>query len=554
MGARILVVEDEAIVAENLRRDLESMGHSVAATAMDGDEAVDAAEKERPDLILMDIRLAGGSDGIEAARRILSRHSIPVIFTTAYSDASTLRRATITVPYGYLVKPIEERDLRTAVEIALYRHRMEGELVRRVKLESFIGDAASLLLSARGGNARAAIEKVLEGAARFARVDRAMLVLFTAEETVVGSVYEWYEEDLYPLETEYSGLHANALPWLLSRIKEGEPVCLKNIADLPKGAEREKELWTRQRLESLIAAPVLLHSLPGGWLAFGTVGRQRLWLGEDLRLARIVAQDFAGLLTRIQAEGAVAESEEKFRTLVEHLREVIFSVDGNGYFTYLGANVEPISGYAPDELMGEHFTRFVHPHDREALLLDWKRTVSGMVGSFDFRILTKSGDVRWVRTSNRPVFAGSFLTGFTGIMMDMSQQRRAEQTLVETEDRYHKLWQLSSDGLVLIDAATGEMLDCNDEFCRQTGRSRKDLLGMRIWEIRPAQFREAARAKFMEISSAGTGGSSELSFERPDGSRCEVDFVSTVIRLAGKPVIQSRCRSSRNAGSARSPE
>jgi len=124
--ARVLIVEDETIVAMDLAQLLEHLGYRVAGVASTGSEAIDAATTLNPDLILMDIHLKGPMDGIEAARAIGERFSVPIIFLTAHGDATTVGRAMQASPYGYLVKPFEERMLHRVVEVALNRHRTEN--------------------------------------------------------------------------------------------------------------------------------------------------------------------------------------------------------------------------------------------------------------------------------------------------------------------------------------------------------------------------------------------------------------------------------------------
>ena len=127
-GARILVVEDENIVAKDIELRLKKMGHFVPATVPSAEEAVKVAGEVRPDLVLMDIMLRGDEPGTQAAGEIRARFDIPVIYLTAYADRDTLDRARITEPYGYILKPFDERELETAIEMALYKHRMEQEL------------------------------------------------------------------------------------------------------------------------------------------------------------------------------------------------------------------------------------------------------------------------------------------------------------------------------------------------------------------------------------------------------------------------------------------
>lgn len=126
--ARILVVEDEGIVAEDIQMSLEDFGYDVTGVVTTGEEAVQKAQESRPDLVLMDVVLQGEMDGIEAAGLIQSSLKIPVIYLTAFADDEMLKRAKITEPFGYLIKPFRDRDLRSSIEMALYRHKLDTAL------------------------------------------------------------------------------------------------------------------------------------------------------------------------------------------------------------------------------------------------------------------------------------------------------------------------------------------------------------------------------------------------------------------------------------------
>lgn len=127
-NSRILIVEDEAIVAVDIQSQLEALGYTVLDIATSGEEAREKALDLCPDMVLMDIRLSGQMDGIDAAESIRRRHDIPIVFLTAYADQDTLQRAKAAGPHGYLVKPFNERDLYTAIEIALHKHQLENAL------------------------------------------------------------------------------------------------------------------------------------------------------------------------------------------------------------------------------------------------------------------------------------------------------------------------------------------------------------------------------------------------------------------------------------------
>lgn len=127
-GEKILVVEDEAIIAYNLQRILSSFGYKVPETVESGPQAIKAAETLQPDLVLMDIQLRGEMDGIEAARQIRARIDLPVVYLTAYAEDSRLMQARQTTPYGYLVKPVQDRELHATIEMALYKHQFDLKL------------------------------------------------------------------------------------------------------------------------------------------------------------------------------------------------------------------------------------------------------------------------------------------------------------------------------------------------------------------------------------------------------------------------------------------
>lgn len=135
---RILIVEDEKIIAIDLQRRLERFGYSVVGMAGDGETAIALASELNPDIILMDIMLAGKMDGIEAARAIKAAGDIPFIFLTAYTDEKTLERAKELAPCGYILKPFKERELYTTIDIALYKYGIERKLTRQERLFSAI--------------------------------------------------------------------------------------------------------------------------------------------------------------------------------------------------------------------------------------------------------------------------------------------------------------------------------------------------------------------------------------------------------------------------------
>lgn len=131
MGKKnVLVVEDESIVSKDIQYSLKKLGYNVVGAAATGEKAIELAGDKLPDIILMDIMLKGDLTGIEAAAEIKDKYNIPVIFLTAYADENTLAKAKVTEPYAYIIKPFKEIDLHTSIEMALYKHGKELEVLK----------------------------------------------------------------------------------------------------------------------------------------------------------------------------------------------------------------------------------------------------------------------------------------------------------------------------------------------------------------------------------------------------------------------------------------
>ncbi|HIA37790.1 MAG TPA: response regulator transcription factor [Flavobacteriales bacterium] len=126
--ANILIVEDENIVAKDIQYTLQKLGYNIIDICSNGEKAITSIRKKKPDLILMDIMLKGKLTGIDTVRQINKETSIPVIYLTAYADKDTLTKAKITQPHGYIIKPFKEVDIRTAVEVALYKHKKDEKV------------------------------------------------------------------------------------------------------------------------------------------------------------------------------------------------------------------------------------------------------------------------------------------------------------------------------------------------------------------------------------------------------------------------------------------
>ena len=225
-NCRIMLVEDENIIAMDIRQRLETLGYQVVAQFGSGTDAICALADLRPDLILMDIGLKGSMDGIQTAEQIRIQFDLPVIFLTSFSDQATLERASQSEPYGYIVKPFEEHELAIAVEMALYKHGMDKK--RRESEERYN-------LAVRGANDGIWDWKLKNNEIYFSPRWKAMLGF--REDEIGNNLEEWFKrvhpDDLNRVrenlslhiegnashfESEYRIRHANgSYMWVLSR-------------------------------------------------------------------------------------------------------------------------------------------------------------------------------------------------------------------------------------------------------------------------------------------------------------------------------------------------
>jgi diguanylate cyclase (GGDEF)-like protein/PAS domain S-box-containing protein len=154
MTDRILIVEDEKIISLDLKLRIERFGYTVVGTTTTGEEAIELAEKLRPDLILMDIMLAGELDGVETATTIQEQHDIPVIYLTAYSDEGTVERAQSTDPFGFVLKPFKERELYTTIKVAIHKSRADRNVARSERRITAVLDSVGEAIIATNAEGR----------------------------------------------------------------------------------------------------------------------------------------------------------------------------------------------------------------------------------------------------------------------------------------------------------------------------------------------------------------------------------------------------------------
>jgi PAS domain S-box-containing protein len=203
-----------------------------------------------------------------------------------------------------------------------------------------------------------------------------------------------------------------------------------------------------------------------------------------------------------------------------------------------------VTGWDSSSVVGKNIATFLHADDVPAVRAALARVVAkpGATEEFEVRVQHKDGHVISADVQGRNYLDDPDVGGIVVTMRDITERKRATQALLDAENRYRSIFTESRDGIVLVDAATAYVVDCNPEFERQCARPLKELQRLHVWELRPSEMRDASRAKFEEIKAAGHGGSQELPLLRPDGSVLAVEFTSKRLNVAGHDLVQSACR------------
>jgi PAS domain S-box-containing protein len=418
---RILVVEDQRLIAADIENTLKKLGYVVVGNVASGEDAISKADEVRPELVLMDVRLRGEMDGIHAAEVIRDRFDLPVVYLTAYADEETILRAKKTTPFGYLVKPFNERELRATIEIAFYSHQMErtlaDERAKRRGAEEFkvlvdgVRDYAIFMLDGHGH-----ITTWNSGAER--------LKGYTREE-VFGKDFS-----IFYTEEERQAGHPKRL--LDAALRDGR---------------YEDENWRVRKDGTRFWASVIITAIrneSGTPIGFAKVTR-------DLSERRLAEEQREA--ERREAERVLRESEERFRLLVDEVRDyAIVFLDLEGHIKTWNEGAQRIKGYHADEILGQSFVRFYVPEDAGAGLpgrLLQRATEQGVATDEGLRV-RKDGSRFWAYVVLTALHDNSGrLRGFAKVTRDITEQKHAEQRMAILVDASRLLGEsLDSDQIL----------------------------------------------------------------------------------------------------------
>jgi len=380
----ILIVEDEKIVALHIKNRLEFMNYIVVGTVPTGEEALTHAEKCRPDVILMDIMLKGRMDGIEAAGIIKKEFGIPVVFLSASSDDKSIQRAKIVEPYGYLLKPFEERDLKSIIEIALYKNKIEKKLK-----ESELWFRSTLKCISEG-------------------------IITTDENDIIKFVNNSAEKLLGINADECAGKNINEVYVAYQDTSDEGLICFTEGFTEHDGSEllSNKVLTTRYNK----TIPIEEQISP-------IVNENNIKIGSVIT--------FRDIAKRREAEIAAITSRDFYLSILEKFPVPVWRTNNDGEFNYFNQTWLDFTGRNIEEEIFKRWFEFIHPDDKDVFISLFEKALRKQKPlDYEFRIKTKAEEYHWVYCVAIPFddLRGSF-GGYIGVCLDITNRKMMEEEL-----------------------------------------------------------------------------------------------------------------------------
>lgn len=407
-SARVLVVEDERVSARDIQATLQGFGYEVPAIAGTVEEAMSCAERLRPDLILMDIRLAGARDGISAAQEIRRRFDIPIIYLTAYADPETVERATRTEAYGYLLKPYSEQELHTTVQLALYKSKAERVVKESEERFRKLVENASDMITVLNA----------EGIITYKGPSVRRVLGYRAEELLGKPLQEVVHPD-------DRGIAMNSFLECVMSSSECYPIEYRMLHK--DGSWRVMEARGTNNLDDPAVGGVVLNSRD---------------ITERKQAEEAVARANAELEQRIrertsELEAALAEVREHERRLdavVSAAPIAVITIGRDKRVTGWNAAAERIFGYTAAEVLGQSFPIFAPELDRACMELLDKEFAGEPIVGLEQSGLRRDGSMADVRVSVAPlVDERGRTTGVVKLVEDIAEEKRRQQRVRESD-------------------------------------------------------------------------------------------------------------------------
>jgi len=389
----IMIVEDDAITAMDIENQLKNLGYGVSAKVAYGEDAIQKAKENTPDLVLMDIVLKGEMDGIEAAGEIRTQFDIPVVFLTAYADKDRLERASLTMPFGFILKPFQDRDFKVTIEMALYVAKVDVERKQ-------IGEA----LRERETRYRRLFENMLNGFAYCQMLYKD------------GRPDDFIYLNVNKAFGELTGLRdviGKRVTEVIPGIKEATPEIFDIYA-------RVAETGSPEQFE-IDFMPLDI------WLNISVYSPQKGYF----------VAVFDNITERKQVAEALRESEEMFRLFTEqNMMGVIIIQDG--LVKYVNKAASEITEYSIGEALDwkpNEFGKLFHPDDLEFVMEQAQKKQEGakdVVTHYSYRLITKSGEAKWIDQYSKTItFEGKNADLIT--IINITERKKAEEAQRKSE-------------------------------------------------------------------------------------------------------------------------
>lgn len=427
MSSRILVVEDEPIIAAGIQRKLAHLGYTVIGPVQTGEAAVRVVGQSGVDLILMDIKLEGRMDGIAAASEIKRRFQTPVVFLTAYADESTLEQAKVQDPFGYLVKPFTDRELFGTIEVSLHRHELERELHEREERYRMLSELISDFAFAIAIGRQPEDDRVLWTIGGARELLGAEFATDTGYAAVITRVHP---EDVFRVRTYWESLRKGGSGVIEFRLLRGE----------------DDVVWVKQ----------------DGRGVLNSSGR-----------AERVYSALQGITALRAAEKELAEREFELSQVVHAMQQGVWVGDAQDVCIYANPVLCELTGYSREEIVGQRSLAMLGiPSGRDA------EPGSAEESSFEAQIRKKDGHQIYVLVSSSVTRDdhGEF-RGQINLVQDITSQHHAFEILRRGQQKLQGVFHASPTPSLLVDLSTNSVLDVNDAFCRLTGFAREEIAG-----------------------------------------------------------------------------
>ncbi len=285
------------------------------------------------------------------------------------------------------------------------------------------------------------------------------------------------------------------------------------------------------------------------WVNFPSTGKRFMevfhypYFEEDGSVSGYVV-NARDVTDRKRAEEALRRSEEKYRELVENLNDVIFTIGIDGTITFVSPPVKSILGYSPDELIGKNYLQLAHSDDLPLIQRDFENAIQGQSYPSEFRVRAKSGDFHWLRTSTIPVFNKETIVGIQGVLTDITDRKKAETALIESEERYRSLVENTLDGYFICEIPSGKFIFLNQRICDLFQYDMQEGLKQTVWGITDPSDHKKIQERFQSRIEGKLLGfvANIYNTIRKDGSKFKAEVSTSLVSYHGKSVIQGTLR------------